>query len=281
MPTPTSGKKSTGRTSKPQRVGQSVRQLLSADDDGLILTPNLLRLLPMWDGTIDPHVAELMAKLMSTPQRDRSASFSASGSGDCLRKQELMFLGMPATVAGITPGLRQIFMNGTWVHMRWQAMLLTLGLLDGVETKIIKPSLRSRCSMDGIGTAQGGRYDGREFGFELKGRNDWNYNMQLRGPDEKTLRQVDFEFLLSGLELFVIINENKNSQGWKEWVIVRDEARLDVVREEIDELNSAIDTEQLHPMLPECAKQLKKGKFASCPFGGPGGTCISAGNWPN
>lgn len=265
------------------RVSKDIKRLLENSlRDDLILTPHLETMLPDWDGYIAPKVAKRLAHIISVPPRDRSGSFSASQAGYCHRRQELAFLGLSPTVVGISPQLRQIFMNGTWVHLRWQATLMTLGLLDNIETTIKKSSLRARCSMDGIGTALAGRFLGREFGFELKGRNDFEFNKQMaKGPDEKTRKQVDFEFLLSGLELFVIMNENKNNQGWKEWVIHRDESRVAEAKKELDALNDDIDRMKLAPMLPECVKQDKDGEFFKCPFGGLGGACIASGSWPN
>ena len=167
------------------------------------------------------------------------------------------------------------------MHLRWQATLLTAGLLDNVEVTHKKKSQRARCTLDGIGVVRSGRYAGRDFGFELKGRNDWVYNNQLaKGPDEVTRKQVDFEFLLTGMDLFSIVNENKNNQSFHEWVIVRDEDRVHEIAKTVKELNRAVDNKKLHPMLPECSRQLKTGEFMKCPFGGPGGSCLKAGNWP-
>jgi hypothetical protein len=280
----TSGRTSSSRTAaKSHKIGKDVKRLLenSARDD-LILTPHLETMLPDWEGQIEPVVAKRLSRIMSTPPRNRSASFSASQAGLCYRRQELAFLGVQPTVQGISPQLRQIFMNGTWVHLRWQATLMTFGLLDNIEVTIKKPSLRARCSMDGIGTVRDGMYAGRDFGFELKGRNDYTFNTQKpKGPDEKTRKQVDFEFLLSGLEIFVILNENKNNQDWTEWVIIRDEQRVEAARSELKTLNADIDDMKLAPMLPECVKQDKDGEFYKCPFGGPNGPCIASGSWPN
>jgi len=135
--------------------------------------------------------------------------------------------------------------------------------------------------MDGEGIALMGRYKGREFGFELKGRNDWQYSKQVMlGVDEATRSQVDFSFMLSGLDVWVVLNENKNNQQLKEWVFTRDDDRVNSMRKLVKELNRAIDTQRLHPMLPECQKQLRNGEFFQCPFGSKGGACLSSGNWP-
>ncbi len=278
--TPSKRRFSTQPTPQP-KISKSARTSLNESmRDDLILTPMLETMLPAWDGTINPDVAENLAKLMSTPQRNRSRSFSASQAGNCLRRQELAFLGIPG-IGVPSRQLSMIFANGTWTHMRWQATLMTLGLLDGIEVLVRKPKWRARCSLDGVGTAKEGRFEGREFGFELKGRNDYAFNVQAaKGVDDKTRKQVDFEFLLTGLDLFVILNENKNNQGIKEWVVIRDEARVDAAAQELEELNTSIDLGILHPMLPLC-KQMKGPDWDNCPFGSPGGPCMAAGTWPD
>jgi hypothetical protein len=135
--------------------------------------------------------------------------------------------------------------------------------------------------MDGEGVAREGRYAGRDFGFELKGRNDYQWNKQtVLGVDPETRAQVDFEFLHCGFDLFVVMNENKNTQARKEWVFLRDDDRVKKMRVQLRELNRAIDIQRLHPMLPECVAQTKSGEFYKCPFGTPGGVCANSGRWP-
>lgn len=271
----------TSRSIGGSRIPPSLRNAINVQlEDDLIVTPPLKRFLVQNRNiTIDWKVAKKIARVMSTPQRDRRFAWSASAAGTCLRRQELGFLGVP-TPYNIDPQLAQIFYNGTWVHLRWQATLMQAGILDAIEVVAKKPSLRARCSMDGMGTALEGRHQGEPFGFELKGRNDYAYGKQERsGVDEKTRRQVDFEFALSGFERFVILNENKNTQMWKEWVFLRNEERVKVALQEIRSLNRAVDRGKLHSMLPEC--RLRTGEFDSCPFGGIGGPCEMSGSWPN
>jgi len=272
-------------TTSSKRIGPSITKdlrkvLENSLRDDLILTPHLNNFLATWDGTIDPKVAEIIARAMAEKQRDRRGSWSASQAGKCLRRQELMFLGAPGVGSTSAQG-NQILNNGRWVHLRWQATLLTAGLLDDIEVTHKKKSQRARCTLDGLGVAKSGRYSGRDFGFELKGRNEWVYQMQLgKGPDEQTRKQVDFEFLLTGLEIFVILNENKNNQAWHEWVIIRDDSRVREMASQIKELNRAVENQRLHPPLEECRKQLKSGEFYKCPYGTPGGACANAGSWP-
>lgn len=262
-------------------VSKSVQELLNNSiREDLILTPHVEDFLSRWNGDIPRWVARRVLDVMGTPDRDRSGSWSGSMAGDCLRRQELQFIGV-SSVGKADSRLQMIFLNGTFTHLRWQATLLTAGLLDGIEITHRKPSWNSRCTLDGIGKAISGRYGGREFGFELKSRNEWAFNSQtLKGVDQKTRKQVDFEFLITGLDLFVIMNENKNNQQPKEWVFARDEDRVRDMRKQVKDLNRAVDTHKLHPQLEECRKQLKSGEFYKCPFGGPGGPCAQAGSWP-
>lgn len=272
-----------GAGNKRSKVSKSIKELLEEEaKDDLIVTPAYNEFLTSgWDEAIPNHVAERIANIIKKPQRDRRYSWSASSAGKCMRRQEFAFLGMPI-VGQYDPRLQRIFLNGTWVHLRHQAIFLTAGILDSVEVTIRKKSQRARCTMDGMGVASRGRYEGAEFGFELKGRNQWTYQVQqIGGADEETRKQVDFEFLLSGLDVFVIFNENKTNQEIQEWVILRDEERVRDMAKQIKELNYAIDRHRLHPMLDECKRKLKSGEFYKCPYGGDGGVCASSGKWPN
>lgn len=244
------------------------------------MTPAYNYFMERWNGDIPRWVAKRIYEVMRKPDRKRVGSWSGSGAGMCERRQELQFIGMSG-IGSTDARLQAIFLNGTFTHLRWQATLLAAGLLDAIEITHKKPSWRSQCTMDGIGTATEGRFVGRDFGFELKSRNDWTFNSQvMKGVDEKTRLQVDFEFTITGLDIFVIMNENKNNQTPAEWVFTRDDDRVADMSKRIRELNKAIDTQHLHPMLKECQKELKSGEFYKCPFGGRGGPCASAGSWP-
>ena len=273
---------SRGGKKRPPKISKSIQELLKESiRDELIISPPYNEFLTSWDENWSPWVVQRIAEVLSTKRRSRRYSWSASGAGRCLRAQEFTFLGMP-TVENYDPQQRRIFLNGTWVHLRNQATLLEAGVLDNIEVTVKRKSRRARCTLDGMGIAKSGRYEGAEFGYELKSANEFSYNHQItKGAAEKTRMQVDFEFLLTGFDLFVIFNENKNNQGVQEWVFVRDEGRIKEVSKQLDELNTAVEYHRLHPQLPECKKRLKTGQFYKCPYGGDGGVCATSGNWPN
>jgi hypothetical protein len=267
---------------RPVKVSPNIAKLLeeSVRDDLIITTP-YNDFLHVWDESYPPHVVKRIAEILSTPQRDRRYSWSASGAGTCLRRQEFSFLGMPG-VGEYNPQQQRIFLNGTWVHLRNQATLMSAGILDNIEVTVRKKSKRARCTMDGMGVVKTGRYEGADFGYELKSTNEFAFQHQLvKGVSEKVRRQVDFEFLMTGFDLFVVFNENKNNQDIHEWVIVRDESRVKEMAQQVGALNYAIDRGRLHSQLPECRKQLRSGEFYKCPYGGPGGVCASVGTWPS
>lgn len=262
------------------RVSAALREMLDTTmKEDLIVTPPYEEWLDRNpEGTIDPNVAALMAKLMSTPDRVRSGSFSASSAGHCMRRQELSFLGVKPPGVHDT-GTVRIFNNGKWLHLKWQAELLTAGILNTVENTVKKPSLMARCTLDGVGEVNEGRFRGYDFGLEIKGRNDYTYGDQVRNdPDEKTRRQVDMQFFLAGFDVMVILNENKNNQRFHEWVFYREDERVADAAQELRDLNRAIDKGRLHNMLPEC--KIQQGEFTKCPFGGAGGPCQMSGRWP-
>ena len=271
------------RTAKrPTKVSPNIARLLedSAKDE-LIITPSYNEFLASWDESYPEHVVDRIAEVLKIGQRDRRYSWSASAAGFCKRRQEFQFLGMP-TIGVPSAQQRRIFLNGTWVHLRNQATLMSGGIIDNIEVTHRKKSMRARCTLDGMGVAKTGRYQGADFVYELKSANEFAFQNQLvKGVSEKVRLQVDFQFLLTGIDLAVIFNENKNNQDIHEWVIVRDEKRVRAMARQVKELNAAIDNERLHSQLPECQKRLKIGQFYECPYGGDGGVCASVGSWPN
>lgn len=265
------------RNKVPANINEALREQLSDDK---IITPPLREYLAQGEQPLRKDIAEWMVDQLSTPKRDRSGSFSASQISECKRRQELAYIGMP--VHGSTdPRLQHIFSNGTFVHLRWQSELLNAGLLKHTEVTYMSKSERFRGTLDGVGVATRGRFAGRDFGFELKSANQWRYTSQDASdqPDEKTNNQAHFNMLLSGLDLFVVIVEDKNTQNWHEWVILRDESRIAQVKGIAQELAHARKTKQLHSMLPQCKRG--QGEWKRCPFGGDGGACINSGvRWP-
>lgn len=263
------------------RVSDIVRATRDTDK---IITPIHERWLQMHgDDPYPEWVADWIHKQLTTTPRNRSASFSASSAGRCPREQELQFLGMPKSGV-VDPQLANVFDDGSWRHLRWQANLLTNGLLDRAEMPLFWRNMRSRGTIDGQGTVGNthprARWHGAVYGFELKGVSGFQYPKYVQTDEAKEdhLDQVHRYFLMGDFDLFIIVYEDKSTQAWHEWVIEPDQARIDKQREELERLNHDIDSKQLAPMLPVCRQ--RGALFKQCDFGGIGGACITTGNWP-
>lgn len=255
-------------------LGNLVRALKRTD---LILTPAVERYLVQHGD--DPYPDWVLDKLfdtLRTPPRDRSGSFSGSAAGQCMRAQELAFAGVPQEPTDAQ--LQNIYNDGKWRHLRWQGMLLTLGLIEDIEYLVRWPQYLSRGSLDGrgvVGTHQNQHWTGLEFGFELKGVSTFQFGRLVKeGPMEKHLKQVDHYFALGCFDLFVIVYEDKTTQAWKEWVIEPDPARIRKAEEQIWALAESVDTKTLHAQLPDCAKRTGE-TYNQCGFG-RNGQCARA-----
>jgi len=257
-------------------------------DKKLILTPRINEYVMSHAGSLYSEAAlERVWHEMVKPDRERSGSFSASSAGQCLRRQELAFLGKPQ--APIFPALRETFESGHWYHRRWQALLLSAGLIEEIEVPLFWPKYTSKGSADGRGfihweTADP-KYQGREFILEIKsvGAFAWNKKAE-EGPSEEHIMQMHRYMLVSGIHLciYVIIDKgNTSGLGWKEFIIEADPARLKKSEDELIELNKALEQKKLHPLLTQC--KLGQGStYAQCPFTGSeknGGVCKSTKEW--
>jgi hypothetical protein len=240
----------------------------------LMNTPNLV---------VDEWVADLIRKEITKQPRERSGSFSSSAAGSCLRRQVFAYKGIDT--GGVNdPQLQNIFYDGTWRHLRWQAVLLQAGILTAIEYPLPWPEKQSVGTMDGIGvvpdTHPTEKWRGLEFGFELKGCNTYTYQSIVRSGaiKEDHLNQVHRYFLSGGFDLFVVIYEDKNNQQWQEFVIEPDPVRLEEQRAELDALNDYVNLNVLPPMLDECQKQTGN-DWKYCPYAGKNGVCLNRKEW--
>jgi hypothetical protein len=265
------------------------RLLRQAKQDDLIITPryNHFLLSGGFDQPLRPEVAKIIHDLLVKPPRVRKGTFSSSSAGRCLRRQEFEYMGIDPGGA-IDPRLANIFDDGRWRHLRWQARLLQANIIDAVEVAIPVKSLRSWSTLDGEGVVPANhpriRWRNQRFGFELKGINSWGFDIAKMDEriKEEHLDQVHRYFLASGHRLFVILYESKNSQEWYEWAIEADPQRLLRQKRELLVLNNDRRDKELQPRLAECQKRTGK-VFHECPFGGVRGVCLTAPGrrWPS
>lgn len=205
--------------------------------------------------------ARLLLRLLMVPEEgSRAGAFHPSGLTRCKREQ--LFAYHDAPKADFTHGaqLQNIFNDGTWRHARWQLMLTKIGVLHSVEVPVELPELRLTGSMDGQGTDDQG-----EWFFELKGTSRPLNALEIEGPMDDHVIQVNAYLLASGLDQAVIAYESKSNNDWIEIAITPDHESTTFVTDVLEELNDHVDNGTLPAILPDCA-QGQGEQFASCPF---------------
>lgn len=267
MATPTKPSKTA-----PARLKKLV--LNAQPQQGLLITPRLdSYLLSHTDGfAFPPKIAEVGKALLSDTPRNRVASFSASARGRCIREQVYQYIGAPG-VSTFDQQTINIFRDGHVRHLRWQLTLLHAGILSNIEVKVNRPEIPLLGSLDGVGSIPLNHplYDASkrrvEFGWELKGVNNYTWRTAVqygKGPLEQHLLQVHSYMWATGLEVFSIVYEHKETNDWREWVITRDDKIMQLVRMELTALQNAASKKKLPPQLHACEKQ--EGPFARCPY---------------
>lgn len=271
------------------RVGPTLGHILKAvRTDELVITPdfNQYLLSGAFDKQFSPEIGQFIFDQLTTPQRERSASFSSSSAGFCDRRQVLAYLGVPTPHATISPRLANIFSDGRWRHLRWQAMLMHIGLWDfQPEAPLDWPRMRHLGHADGslVVPDTHPRWGGAEGGFELKGVNPFSFKKDTGAEaKEQHRRQVHRYFLMSGWDIYVIIYENKGTNEWHEWVVEPDKALIREQKQELIRLNRSVDAKKLPHMLQQCRAEVGP-TFGDCPFGqvkNGESPCKKARSWP-
>lgn len=215
------------------------------------------------DEPLPESIADLIHEQLTTPGRDRSASFSPSGLGTCLRRQVFRYHGV-TELRNTDSDLANLFSDGTWRHLRLQSTLLHAGIIHSIEVPMKVPELRLRGNADGEGVME----DGRTWMLELKGCNErvFTWLMKRDDPKEEHLLQGAGYAIGLGYDVVSFVYECKNTQRLKEFVVDYTDERyaryLEQARFIIDELNRAIDNEELPPVLEgDATKECK-----TCPF---------------
>ena len=201
---------------------------------------------------------EFLAAEIGKPGRDRSRAFSASGAHTCHRRRMFSFLGLPESEQ-LASRTIQIFHNGTYMHLRWQMAGITAGWLATPEAFFVNAPLRLKGSLDGI-------LDTGE-GLELKSinSNGFNYVMSAGKPKKAHIGQVASYFVMTDLEKFSIIYENKDTQDYREFVVTRKDAPVDEALTELEKLNTHVEYREL-PEIKDLCWAGQGTEYLQCPF---------------
>lgn len=230
--------------------GQMMKKVKQGES--LLATPYFLDYLTKNGGNVkhDEAIVEIIADLIRDDSNSiRHSRFGASSRGQCLRRQVFAFLGKP-TLRSYDPILHNIFMDGTWRHMRWQAMGLQCGAFTDVEVMYQKGNFK--ISLDA-------ENEDEEWIFELKGA-----RFVPEEVPEAHMLQIHTYFWASGYDKCSYLVEDKRSQDWKEFVVTPVQKYVEAVEEEIEDLENAVKLQVLPEILPACRQ--KEGPFKKCPY---------------
>lgn len=234
---------------------------------------------PVW-------VMDRLYQLMTTTPRIRTDIFSASSAGQCLKRQEMSFLGIPtSTNKKFTPEQINLFNDGKFRHLRWQAALLACGVLDDIEYQAPWLDMLQTGHLDGVGTVPRNhpnqKWAGQSFIFELKGVSTYQYPKYITNNEVKQehLMQGNRYSLLTGINLIVFLYEDKGADKWHEFIVEADPKIQEEQMKEIEELKKAVNTKTFHPMLGSCKMHMGK-PWRECPYAGVGKVCETTKVWP-
>jgi hypothetical protein len=263
-----------------------MEELRNIKNANLIVTPYFENwLLTHLDDSLSEEIISIIVQEFRKPPYDDKRRLGGSSAGTCLRKQVLSYLGTTPTSLP-NNHLRRIFHDGNWRHLRWQAALLSAGIVSEIEVTVEDPETKVRGKIDAVGFVHEDHpnklFRGKKFAFELKGAHDYAYRSYgkegWRQYGDQMVRYLNAD---PTIELYVLVVENKNTNDYKEWVIRREDLGAAIAREhsELEALNQAIDTRTLPPMLTQCAAG-KGTLWTRCKFGGDTGQCVQLTEWP-
>lgn len=237
---------------------------------GLLVSPRHEQYLASCQGEVrlSPETVEFVAAQLLNGDRNRSATFSASGRGNCPRQQIFGFLGLEAERV-VGSDTAAIFVNGTWTHLKWQAMGLEAGWLKHVEVPCRIDNFSLTGTIDGI-------LDTGE-GWELKSINSRGFREVCeKGPLEKHLYQIHAYMMATNIRSWSLVYEEKDTQQWREWVVPFSQEIADFILDELMALNVSRETKTLPLIREDCAKG-EGTTYKQCPYKNQ---CLEITSWP-
>lgn len=262
----------------------SLKKLLMSHTSGtnseLLVTPRYEQYLASHPNIlVDEETADFVKQELTTPQRNRSNTFSASSRGRCPREQVFQFTSL-RPVSKADSDLYAIFHQGSFMHLKWQVLLMDAGILDGVEVPCTIEDLNLTGTVDGTGLVPDDHLLYEEghtrFGWELKSINARGFSWVIdKGPNFAHLLQTHAYLMATGWDVWSIVYENKDNQTWKEFIVHYDPEIGAKVEEELESLNEHVTNRTLPPILEDCLK--KKGPYKRCPYAH---VCLEQSGWP-
>jgi hypothetical protein len=239
----------------------------------LAITPAVTKYMMLDPGPYySEETIEIITNQLAGSGRIRHSSFAASSlSLHCYRAGVFQWLGATQNAGRDeirNAVLSNLFLDGHWRHLRWQAVLLECGVIDTIEHLMQDHGM--------IGTADGVNF-AENFGVEIKGCNSYQYTIivRMKRPLEHHIWQVHAYMLLTGMDLWYVLYENKDTNDWKEFRIERDPLITDEILRYVKSSRSVIELKQLPEMLPDCKEKI--GAYRGCNYTD---VCERSKEWP-
>lgn len=255
----------------------NLKRIVSFNQQGLVLSQELTKYFMSGAAPLYPEdVIEIIAQQLRSQPRDRTRSLSASSLPiHCERAGVFQWVGAKQNSSRDELRdaiLNNLFLDGHWRHLRWQAVLLDSGLADTIEWSMKDDALGIKGTADAISFEHG-------YGIEIKGCHDHQFQIltNMKAPLQSHIFQVQAYMLLTGIERWHVLYENKNTNNFREFVVEKDEGAFDQIRRYTNSIKVLIERTRVLPdVLDECSR--KEGAYKGCAYSD---VCRETKEWPH
>lgn len=243
----------------------TIRQRLLKHRKGDVLTPMVDAFLRRGTPQFSQETLDAVVKLAVKPPRSRSRSFSASGLDRCMRQQFFQLLGYPQEEVPDSR-LANIFFDGNWRHLRWQALFLEMDLVargswvpgegirlhdDGellLEVGVDIPEQMVRGTIDVILVI-----DGEPWIVDIKGANPRVFSSvkQAGEPYRAYQMQLLTYMKAAGIDKAMLFYEDKASQDYLEIRVIPGSEVAAALEARLAALHHYWDKQRLPDPLPQ------------------------------
>lgn len=239
---------------------------------GELLTPiidEFFRKASVADGVqFSPLTMDILSKLFLAPDRNRAGSFSASGLAGCMRAQVLSRNDEEKFLIA-NEKREAIFFNGHWVHLKWDGILLEMGVVKWpdydkgampmLEVPVEIPEWNVRGTLDAIIQLD------EDWIVDVKGVGMYYWNIFKSGEiPQAYLWQQHAYMKATGIPRAMLLVENKGTGEYIEVHIPPPDSLIGKQMEaRVRALNWHVEREQLPKPLPDFPRDRQ---CQDCPF---------------
>ncbi len=139
-----------------------------------------------------------------------ASALLASDNDFCYREQILSFVAKPKSVKH-DPGLLRIFLEGNYIHMKWQMLFTISGIAKEIEQQGISKNGMMSYTPDAVVWLFG-----RYWVVEIKSMNTFGFQ-KLTKPPPAAVGQCSVYMMEKRIPQGIVLVEDKNNQNIKVW----------------------------------------------------------------